>query len=245
VELNPLPNAQSNGISIYYEIHGEGEPLLLIGGLGADLTQLEGIGRELSKSFRVIKFDNRGAGRTDKPDAAYSIEMMAEDASGLLDALGISSVHVLGVSLGGRIATMLALLHPNQVKSLILLSTSAKMSQHRGLSWSLSNQLIRIPMVRGFGTKYKQPYYAYVRQRDASRGFDVTGRLKEIVKPALILHGTKDRIVPYRLAEEMHAGIPGSRLESFDGGHLVVFSEPENLAKPIKEFLLSLNNRTD
>ncbi|MCI0453906.1 MAG: alpha/beta hydrolase [Candidatus Dadabacteria bacterium] len=113
-----------NNINIYYEIHGEGEPLLLIEGLGYSnwmwFKQIPAI----SRAYKVIVFDNRGVGNTDKPDSEYTIETMADDAAGLLKALGVDSAHVLGVSMGGFIAQELALNYPDMIKSLILVSTS-------------------------------------------------------------------------------------------------------------------------
>ncbi len=104
-----MPTIKINDINIYYEIHGEGEPLLLIPGLRNDVSEYQKIIDTLSTQFSVVALDNRGAGRTDKPDSPYSIEMMADDAAGLLNALGIEQAHILGVSMGGRIAADLAL----------------------------------------------------------------------------------------------------------------------------------------
>lgn len=96
-----MPTVKVNDINMYYEIRGEGEPLVLIGGLATDITEFEGMIRELSQNYRVIAFDNRGAGRTDKPDIPYSIEMMTDDTAGLLNALGIELAHILGISMEG------------------------------------------------------------------------------------------------------------------------------------------------
>jgi 3-oxoadipate enol-lactonase len=232
-----LPTVHANGIDIYYEIHGRGEPLLVIGGLGIDLTQLSKMIDEFSEKHQVIAFDNRGSGRSDKPDVPYSIGIMAEDAAELLAGIGVQRTTVLGVSLGGRLALSLAINHPELVNSLILVSTSARTDFRRGILWWLSNQLLRIPAVRRVGTKYPQPYYAYVRQRDASRGYDVTGQLGEIRMPTLIIHGSGDRMIPYRMAEELHNGIDGSRLVAFEGGHLMMFSQAKKLVSTIEEFL--------
>ena len=123
-----MPTVRVNDITMYYEIHGEGEPVVLIAGLNSDHTlyQKLGIISRLAESYQVVAFDNRGVGRTDKPDSPYSIEMMAEDTVGLLDVLGIKKVHLLGISMGGRIALALTLRHPERVKTLMLVSTGPR-----------------------------------------------------------------------------------------------------------------------
>jgi pimeloyl-ACP methyl ester carboxylesterase len=109
------------GVDIYYESHGEGEPLILIPGTGfaGDVWDIEQT-HPLSTKVRVITFDQRGCGRSSAPKGIYTIEAMACDVASLMNALGISSAHVLGHSMGGRIAIALALSHPRKVKSLFL-----------------------------------------------------------------------------------------------------------------------------
>jgi 3-oxoadipate enol-lactonase len=121
-----MPYVQVNDIQMYYEIHGDGEPLVLIVGLGTDISEWDGIIRWLAQTYKVLAFDNRGAGRTDKPDTRYSIEMMAHDTAGLMQTLGIQQAHILGISMGGRIALALSLRYPESVKKLVLVSTSIK-----------------------------------------------------------------------------------------------------------------------
>jgi len=232
-----MPSVHVNGIDVYYETYGQGHPLLIVAGLAMDLTQLGGIVTDLSARHMVIAFDNRGAGRTDKPDIPYSIDVMAEDTAGLLDAIGITKADVLGISLGGKIALSLTLQHPEKVRSLILASTSARANFRRGAFWALSNLLLRIPLVRAVGTKYPQPYFAYARQRDASLGYDATDRLQRILAPTLILHGKNDRVAPYYLSEEIHAGIKGSTLIGLDGGHLFFYAREKEFAVSIEDFL--------
>jgi 3-oxoadipate enol-lactonase len=121
-----MPYVKVNDIQMYYEMHGDGEPLVVILGLGTDVSEWDGIIRWLTEKYKVLAFDNRGAGRTDKPDIPYSIEMMADDTAGLMQALGMKQANVLGISLGGRIALELALRDAPSVKKLLLVSTSAR-----------------------------------------------------------------------------------------------------------------------
>ncbi len=193
-----MPFVRANDINMYYEIHGEGEPVVLIAGLNSDHTlyQRMGLISLLAESYQVIAFDNRGVGQTDKPDIPYSIEMMADDTAGLLDALGIEHAHILGTSMGGRIAAALALNHPRQVKSLILVSTIVKSLKGTPMTWARLRVrlMLKIPMIRG-----PHPYYAVARQLEASRNFDCMDRLGEIHVPTLILHGKKDKSAPYHV----------------------------------------------
>ena len=115
-----MPTTKVSDINIYYEIHGEGEPLLLIMGYGGNSRWWEPQMPGLSQEYRVIAFDNRGTGQSDKPDISYTMEMMAGDIAGLLDGIGINAAHVYGVSMGGMIAQEFALCYPDKVISLIL-----------------------------------------------------------------------------------------------------------------------------
>lgn len=119
-----MSTTKANDIDIYYEVHGQGEPLLLIMGLAYNSQSWSKTIPALSKQFQVIIFDNRGSGRSDKPDSNYTIEMMADDAIAVLDAVGVSAAHIYGVSMGGMIAQRLTLKYPERVKSLILGCTS-------------------------------------------------------------------------------------------------------------------------
>lgn len=119
-----MPTVQANGINLYYEDSGQGHPLVMISGLGYTLWQWHKMIPGLAKLYRVIAFDNRGVGRTDKPAGPYSAEMLAEDTVGLLQALGIEKAHVMGHSMGGFIAQALALSHPEKVDKLILCATN-------------------------------------------------------------------------------------------------------------------------
>jgi 3-oxoadipate enol-lactonase len=228
-----MPYVKVNDINMYYEIHGDGEPLVLIVGLGTDISEWEGIIRWLAQKNKALAFDNRGAGRTDKPDTHYSIEMMADDTAGLMQTLGIQQAHILGISMGGRIALALALRHSKSVKKLVLVSTSARSIKNwRSHFFGI---LSSMPIFR---SKYPQPHYAFMRQRQASFVYNCTDKLHELEIPTVIMHGKKDKIVPYTLAEEMHTGIKGSKMLAFAGGHLFFFmKERQQFLDAIAEFV--------
>jgi pimeloyl-ACP methyl ester carboxylesterase len=181
-----MPTVSANGIDIYYEVHGEGEPLVLLAGLNSDHHLYRSIVPQLAARYQVLIFDNRGVGQTDKPDIPYSMEMMADDTAGLLEAVGIRDANILGTSMGGRIAVALALRHRELVKRLILVSTAMRPAPK---TWRrrLIELELRIPFIRG-----RHPLYAAKRQLEASRNFDYTDRLGEINVPTLILHGRSD-----------------------------------------------------
>jgi len=226
--------AGANGINLYAEVRGHGSPLLLILGLGADVSEYAQTIDGLARSCQVIAFDNRGAGRSDKPDEPYSIELMAADTAGLLDAFEIPRICVLGISLGGRIAMELALRHPERVERLILVSTSARVNPNRRRRW-LWPILSGLPIFR---SKHPQPRYAFQRQFDASTGYDATPRLHQLSMPTLVMHGKRDRSAPLALAEEMHAAIAGSTLRVFRGGHLFfLVRDRQGFLEAVAEFV--------
>lgn len=120
-----MPTVKIGDIEMFYAIHGEGEPLVLIQGLTMDSTGWAMQIAELSQKYKVIVFDNRGVGQTSTPQMPYTIKMMADDTAGLMEALDIDKAHVLGLSLGGMIAQELAINYPDKISSLMLAATSA------------------------------------------------------------------------------------------------------------------------
>lgn len=119
-----MPKITTNNIELYYEIHGAGQPLVLISGLGYPLWQWHKMVPFLAEHFQVITFDNRGVGQSDKPAGPYTAQMLATDTAGLLETLGIEKAIIAGHSMGGFIAQAMALDFPQKVAKLILCSTN-------------------------------------------------------------------------------------------------------------------------
>ena len=119
-----MPKIKTNNIELYYEIHGAGQPLVLISGLGYPLWQWHKMVPFLAEHFQVITFDNRGVGQSDKPAGPYTAQMLAADTAGLLDTLGIEKAIIAGHSMGGFVAQAMALDFPQKVAKLILCSTN-------------------------------------------------------------------------------------------------------------------------
>jgi 3-oxoadipate enol-lactonase len=116
-----MGQVQAGDVKLYYEVHGSGEPLLMIMGLGSSsATWSPELIAQMSRHFQAIVYDNRGTGQSDKPAIPYSLEMFASDGIALLDVLKIERCHVFGVSMGGMIAQELALRHPSRLQTLTL-----------------------------------------------------------------------------------------------------------------------------
>ncbi|SES92380.1 alpha/beta fold hydrolase [Anaerobranca gottschalkii] len=261
-----MPKIQVNDIQMYYEIHGEGTPLVLIEGLGYATWMWYKQIDELAKHFQVIVFDNRGVGETDKPDCEYTIEMFADDLAELLSKLGIEKAHILGVSMGGFIAQEFALKYPHMVDKLILCSTSFGgpnsipipmetlqiMLKGGGVYTSLDeikeaiataldkDNLNEEVLNKIMEEKMKdpQPKYAYQRQLMAGAGFNAENRVEKIKSETLILAGKGDRVVPPENAVLLKEKIPCSKMIIIEkAGHVFFMEQPEETNKAIIDFL--------
>jgi pimeloyl-ACP methyl ester carboxylesterase len=230
-----MPTAVVADITLYYQSRGAGSPLLLIAGLNSDHSLFRSFVSRLAARCQVIMFDNRGIGRSTGAQSPFTLDTLADDAAGLLRALGIERAHVLGVSLGGRIAAALALRHPALVRSLVFVSTSMEPPPR---SWHQRwvGLVLRLPFVRGGNA-----YDVVMRQRAATRAFNCTDQLHEIHVPTLILHGRKDQLAPLLLVERMHERIDGSRVVTFGGRHLFFLLRAGEFLDAVLAFLASID----
>jgi pimeloyl-ACP methyl ester carboxylesterase len=228
-----------NDITMYYEVHGEGEPLLVIWGIGGEISTFVDYMDNLNE-YKLIIFDNRGTGRTDKHDGLYSFEMMAEDTIGLMDKLYIKSAHILGISMGSRIALVIAAMYPERVKSLIL-NVAAARSTCDDPQAALSYERLYASMTQPEFLKLMEGYLptveSFIGQFEALKNFDGRDLLSKISAPTLIVNSTKDNSTPVKFAEELFEGIFGSKLILVEEDHLFIRTKPDLLIKPAIEFL--------
>ncbi len=260
-----MPEAIVNGLKLYYEIRGDGPPLLLISGLGTDSLTWLSVRGGLARHFRVITFDNRGAGRSRTPDTPYTIVDMADDARRLLAHCGIGKAHILGHSMGGYIAQELAGKFPECVDKLILADTAPVSSERNNtffrdfLGWwkkgmDLEARLrhwtfwlftperfadggfIENYIQAALGAPYPQTIPGFQGQIEAIASFDARDRLDKIRAETLIIEGKEDILILPREAETLKR-IPGSSLLSIpEAAHLLYVEQPDAFSRALVEF---------
>jgi 3-oxoadipate enol-lactonase len=261
-----LPTARAgDGVDIYYETWGRGEPLLLVPGLGADLRIWACQRLVFGRRHRCIALDNRGAGRSGKPAGPYSVVQMADDCLAVLDAAGIERADVLGYSMGSYAAQALAVLHPERVRSLVLAGTACRHHQWRrdllaGWAEVAAQRGVHVMARRAFpwllGPRnarrfglwvsllwpvfLQQPAHAFIAQVEALLDVpdDARDRLTEIAAPTLVLTGTDDRLTPPGEAQELAGYIPGARFAAIPGaGHGLMFEAAPDFNEAVLRFL--------
>lgn len=251
-----------NGIDLHYDSTGKGEPLLLIHGHGSSGRDWEMQIGYFSKSHRVITFDVRGSGQSSKPVGPYSMRLFAEDTAALLQELGLGSVHVAGLSMGGMIALELVLGFPQLVKSLILVNSYPEM---RVETWNerlsvlerflildlfgmrktgewLSRLLFIKPEQEELRTLFVERWAendkrAYRESLKAIIGWDVEARLGEICCPVLVVASDEDYL-PLEEKQMFTAKIPRGRLVVIeDARHAVIAEKPGQFNAVVAQFL--------
>ncbi len=243
-----MATAKIDDLQMHYQVMGEGQPLVLIMGLAGTADWWgRAVLRPLARYFRLLIFDNRDAGRTTGPSTPYSIADMADDTARLMDHVGMTRAHVVGMSMGGMIAQELALRHPGQVDRLILGCTTpgfqtgvSPSSEVLGVMTADYRSGPRLRMVRDFARVTLAPgwlashFYripgliammlrnpvrpaAYSRQMAAIGVFDAGERLARIKAPTLVVHGDRDVLLPPENGRILARLIPGAKLVIFPG----------------------------
>ncbi len=159
--------AEINGIKICYDIHGDGDPIILIHGFSDRKEHWRAQVGALSKYFKVIRMDNRGTGKSDRPNGDYTMEVYASDVAGLMDSLGIEKSHIIGHSLGGMIAQNFAILYPNRVNKLILVNTIPGLKPP-GESIDEAIKMYRENAIAGHEAMMKDPLNEFLKGAKAS-----------------------------------------------------------------------------
>ncbi|MBU1194538.1 MAG: alpha/beta hydrolase [Proteobacteria bacterium] len=262
-----MPYADIDGCNYYYEVTGNGDPLVMIRGLGSNLDHWYPQIQALTQHFRVMAFDNPGIARTKDVIKPYSILKMAQNIPKLMDVAGIEKAHVFGLSMGGMIAQELALNFPERIQRLILCVT------HCGKSHSISpsdkvNQLFAAMIKEGtdearaaaaavmfaqetlennpetaaeyagISMKYPVSTEILVKQSQAIQEFDTWERLTDITPPTLVLGADKDVLIPPENLNILADRIPNAKLHFIKGGgHQVMIEQPDDCNTAIIDFL--------
>ncbi len=231
-----MPIAKLDHIKLYYEVHGKGEPLLMLTDLADDIQTWQFIISNLSKHFQLILVDNRGSGRSDTPNTEYSIEQFADDSIALLDFLNISQAHLLGHGMGGFIAQEIAIRHPERVLKLVLECTAPYSTIRNNQLYRIFEELIENEIDKALW--YKTFYYwlyshkflmdfefmdaliqfnlnyphaqsiiGFKRQIEAVSKFDSRTQLSKITAETLVIIGEEDILVRAKDAEKLYQGI--------------------------------------
>jgi 3-oxoadipate enol-lactonase len=260
-----------DGVTIHYDVFGrrDGPPVLMIQGLGTDSRGWALQRMAFGRRYRCYTLDNRGTGRSDRPPGPYSLEVMARDALAVLDAEGVERAHVVGASMGGVIAQIIGVLHPERVRSLVLACTACRHHTWRrellqewadavdeGGMAALGDEalewLVGPRLRKRFGIwlnllariVLQQPPEPFIAQVGAI--LDATDELRlELVNvrvPTLVITGSQDSLTPVGDAEELAELIPGARLEVLGGAaHGLMVETPNAFNDAVVRFLLEVD----
>ena len=242
-----MPRIQANGIQLYYELAGPADApvVMLSNSLGTRLEMWDPQMQALTERYRVVRYDSRGHGRSDAPDGPYTMDMLADDALGLLDALDIERAHFCGLSKGGMVGQVLGAKHGDRLISLALCSTAChlpprapwderiRVAHEQGMTALVDGVVERwfteafrrepsIAVDRVRQMIIDTPPHGYAACCAAIRDMDLRELITGIRAPALVIVGDKDPATPPERAQEIQSRIPGARLELVpDAAHLL------------------------
>ncbi len=262
-----MERARINGVELAYALRGNGPPLVMIHGAQGDQTMFADLASGCAASFRVLTFDQRGSGLSEKPDIDYSIAMLADDTAALMGHLGFFPAHVVGVSMGGMIAQELALRHPEKVRSLVLgCTTPGGPNEIRATGNAMAGAYSLQPMSaeergaalaqavysRGHLARHPEIVTAMIESRrqrpidpvalghrmKALSTHDTYDRLARIGCPTLVITGKDDALISWENSRLLSERIPGVALEILDpAGHCFWLERPEESRDAIVRFL--------
>ena len=242
---------------------GSGEPLLLAHAIGCDHRMWDPLAARLAKRFRVIAMDARGHGRSPVPSRPYSLEILADDAAALLDKLGITKAHWVGLSLGGMVGQAFALRHPARLLKLVIANSTASYGPEGRAMWKQRAKAVEegglaairdMVADRYFSGEYRAsspaavaavmerflatPREGYLGCCDAIANLDFSDDLIRIRGKTLVIAGEADVGTPPAMSRAIAAGIPGARLAVIPGAaHLSAAEKPEEFGQLVEDFL--------
>lgn len=262
-----MPRIEVNDVSLYYELYGDGEPLVLIHGLQGDASNFRRLAPALGRDFRVLLFDQRGSGYSDKPDMEYPTALLADDTVALMRALGFDAAHLLGTSMGGQVAQQFALRHPDVLRRLILACTTSGGADAvpvdmamLAAAYTLEDLTAEERAVRLARSSFTPDWLAghpeiidelaaarrqrpldldaLARRNRAFEHHDTFADLGRIRAPTLVLTGTPDAIIPDANSAILAERIPDARLRVLDpAGHLFWIEREADTLAAVREFL--------
>jgi 3-oxoadipate enol-lactonase len=258
---------RANGISINYQITGKGSNLVLIHGAGDNLEMWYNQVPVFAKSFRVITYDVRGSGKTESPEGKYSVSLLTQDAYELMKAIGVAEAYFVGYSMGGRIATQLALDYPELVKALILVGSSPNLTplppealrRHRSMldildkgdMKAFAKAMTGEAFSPGFESNHNAEFKKYMKVKLKNKPDSIarimrmgpagsSPDLNRIKCPVLILAGENDWIMGLEQGKEAHKAICNSKLVVLPTGHAAPIEAPGKFNTAVLEFLNEL-----
>ena len=256
-----------DGVELAYELRGDGAPLVMIHGAQGDQTMFTGLATDLAPDFRVLTFDQRGSGLSDKPDMEYSIALLADDTAALMDHIGFAAANVIGVSMGGTIAQELALRHPYKVRSLVLGCTTpggpeavrigggaftAAYSTQPMSAAERGRALAEAAFTKGYIAQHPEIIPAMIAARQqrpldtaalqhrvkATLKHDAYDRLPQIKCPTLVITGKDDALISWENSRVIAERIPSAELVLLEpAGHCFWLEQPERSRAAITSFL--------
>lgn len=257
----------AGGVRLATWDRGAGPPLLLINGLGASARDWGPAAERLEERFRVLSFDNRGAGRSEAPDEPMTLEGLAEDAGAVLDAYGVERAHVVGYSMGGMVAQVLAATRPDRTRRLVLMAThpgaraaeppreaarAALAPPEDGAREEVVRRQLEAFAAPGFRQRDPEafermlrtrlanlaPAFAWQRQLEAILESERVELVRSISAPTLVVHGREDPLIPFENGEMLRDLIPDARLVPVGGcGHMMNWERPGEVVEAIRTFL--------
>lgn len=263
-----MSNININGVNFYYELHGSGDPMVLIGGLKADHSGWMPVLEMLAKDNTVLIFDNRGSGQTMDDGEPFDVATMADDTMSIVNKLGLSKPHVVGHSLGGAVAQVIAHKYADDIKSVTLCNSFVKFNEqaksvfsstldiHRSgksqadimdsiVPWVFSNnflspEVIEIIRKSSNDNPYPQSLSGYERQLEALYSFDANSWIDDISVPVLVIGADEDKVALPSESHELAFRIKNSRLVTLSAGHASQVEKPIEFVSSLQDFIRNL-----